>query len=302
MTRSRPPSAEPTPAGDDLSVVRYYTEAGADYGAWSSRYNMHFGYWRRGLNPLRLEPMLDEMTLQVLSRLGVDLDCPGTRLLDLGCGLGAPARLAARHHPGLAVDGVTLVPVQAHEARRLAAEEGVSDRVRLIVADYARAPLGDAAYRAAYAIESACHDRGLDKRGFVREAARLLAPGGRLVIADGFLKHARPMSRLLGWCYRRICANWALETFAELGPFTACLREHGFGRLRVEDASWRLAPSVLHIPEVTARFLWRELRTERLRLGRVRWGHVVACVLSPLLGAARTRFGYYLITARKIGD
>ena len=88
------------------------------------------------------------------------------------------------------------------------------------------------------------------------------------MLADGFLKHTRPMNRLLAWCYGRICANWALETFADLGAFAACLREHGFTEITVEDASLRLAPSVLHIPRVTLRFLWDELRTERLRMGR----------------------------------
>ena len=51
--------SDPTPHS---SVIRYYTDATQDYEAWSRRFNMHFGYWRRGLNPLRLEPMLDEMT------------------------------------------------------------------------------------------------------------------------------------------------------------------------------------------------------------------------------------------------
>jgi len=304
--RGRPRRDTPTPAYDPASIVRYYSESGRDYGAWSSRYNMHFGYWRRGLNPLALEPMLDEMTLQVLARLGVDLDAPGARLLDLGCGLAAPARLAVRRHPALSVDGVTLVPSQVREARRLAAVEGVDGggnpgRLHLFVGDYTRAPLAAGSYAAAYAIESACHDRGYDKRGFVREAARLLAPGGRLALADGFLKHTRPMNRLLAWCYGRVCANWALETFADLEAFTACLAEHGFTDVAVEDASLRLAPSVFHIPRVTLRFLWDELRTERLRMSRVRWGHVLACVLSPIVGMARSRFGYFLVTARK-GD
>ncbi len=294
----RQPPRSPV-ANDPASIVRYYSESGPDYGAWSRRFNMHFGYWRRGLAPWRLEPMLDEMTIQVLARLGIDLDAPGARLLDLGCGLGAPARLALRRHPRLRVDGVTLVPWQAREALRLAGAEGVGGRLRVLVGDYTRAPIPAGSYDAAYAIESACHDRGYDKRGFVRQAARLLRPGGRLVLADGFLKSTRPMSGPFGWCYGRVCANWALETFAGLEPFTACLREHGFDEVEVEDVSLRLTPSVLHIPRVTARFLWDELRTERLRMSRVRWGHVLACVLSPIVGMARWRFGYYLVTARK---
>jgi hypothetical protein len=55
----------------------------------------------------------------------------------------------------------------------------------------------------------------------------------------------------------------------------------------------------MHIPWVTARFLVKGLFKTRLRMSRVRWGHIGACLLAPLVGMARTRFGYYLITARK---
>ena len=48
-------------------VVEYYTDTGMDYRTWSARFNMHFGYWRRGLNPFRREPMLEEMNRQVVS-------------------------------------------------------------------------------------------------------------------------------------------------------------------------------------------------------------------------------------------
>ena len=63
--------------------------------------------------------------------------------------------------------------------------------------------------------------------------------------------------------------------------------------------SWRLGPSVLHIPFVTARVLLRYLVRRDLRIGRVRWGHVLASVLAPVVGLMRRRFGYFLVSARK---
>lgn len=293
------PPEEPGPAGNGRrQVVRYYTEAGPDYEAWSRSFNMHFGYFRRGLNPLRLEGMLDEMTRQVLTRVGLDLS-GAHRLLDLGCGMGAPARWAARRHAALSIDAVTLVPWQARRARRLAAEQGIDGRLRFLSADFTATPFPDGAFDGAYAIESACHDAGLAKEGFVREAARVLAPGARLALADGFLKGSAPLGWPLSRLFEEVCADWALPTFAEIGAFTRCLAEHGFEDLQVEEISLRLAPSVAHIPWVTARFLWRELRTHGLALGAVRWGHLRACVLSPLVGLARHRFGYFLVSARK---
>jgi hypothetical protein len=43
----------------------------------------------------------------------------------------------------------------------------------------------------------------------------------------------------------------------------------------------------------------RQLFETRLRLNKVRWGHILACLLSPVIGLARLRFGYYLIAATK---
>jgi hypothetical protein len=40
-------------------LIAYYENAGPDYGQWSSGFNMHFGYYRFGLNPFRRESMLE---------------------------------------------------------------------------------------------------------------------------------------------------------------------------------------------------------------------------------------------------
>ena len=282
-------------------IVRYYTEAGQDYRAWSRDFNMHFGYFRRGLNPFQLERMLEEMSRQVLRRLNLGSDSDG-RILDLGCGLGATIRLAGREYPNLKIDGLTLVPWQITQAEQLTPPDLLRQRVHFHQGDYTASAFADDTFDGLCALESACHDAGFAKEGFIREAARILKPGQRLVVADGFIKGTQSMNPFLRWCYRRVCENWALETFAEIDAFRACLERNGFADVVVEDASLRIAPSVMHIPWVTLRFLLQQLFETRLRLNRVRWGHILACVLSPMVGMARSRFGYYLITATKAGE
>ena len=288
----------PEPANIRDAVVRYYSEASQDYEAWSPGFNMHFGYWRPWLNPFRLETMLDEMTRQVLTRLEVDREATG-KLLDMGSGLGGPARLVARETAGLRVHAVTIVEWQTKHARELAIQGGAGARVQFVQADYTATPWPEGTYDGAYAIESACHADGGDKAAVIREAARVIRPGARFVVADGFLKHGRPMFPWFRWCYRKVCRNWAVEDFAQLDLFVDVLRRSGFDGIRVEEISYRIAPSVMHIPTVTARFLVRELWKSGWRLGSVRWGHLLACVLSPVVGMARSRFGYFLITAKK---
>jgi MPBQ/MSBQ methyltransferase len=281
-----------------LDVVRYYTEAGQDYEAWSRDFNMHFGYFRRGLNPFQLERMLEEMSRQVLRRLKLPPHSDG-RILDMGCGLGATIRLAGREYRNLRIDGITLVPWQIAHAEQLTAPDLLQRRVHFHQGDYTASAFADDSYDGIYALESACHDAGYAKEGFVREAARILKSGQRLVVADGFIKGIQPMNPFLRWCYRRVCDNWALETFAEIGQFIAALKRNGFADIAIEDASLRIAPSVMHIPWVTLRFLVKQLFETRLHLNKVRWGHIIACLLSPVIGMARARFGYYLITATK---
>src|SRR5271154_240123 len=82
-----------------IGLEQYYSEAGPDYAAWSPEFNMHFGYYRAGTNPLDREAMLEQMNAEVLARLQVD-GIVEPQLLDLGCGLGATLRSFARCLPG----------------------------------------------------------------------------------------------------------------------------------------------------------------------------------------------------------
>ncbi|HEY2290139.1 MAG TPA: methyltransferase domain-containing protein [Thermoanaerobaculia bacterium] len=285
-------AAAPVP----VDLVTYYTEAGMDYRAWSRNFNMHFGFYRWGMNPLALESMLEEMSRQVFRRLDLG---DGMKVLDLGCGLGAPTRTLIRQQD-VAVTAVTKVEWQIAMARKLSHEISAPGTVDWTLGDFTALDLPGGAFQAAFSIEASCHAEGADKEPFVRECSRLLAPGAKLVVADGFMKRSVGLPRwyaaLLGYMTR----NWAVERFADLPAFCACLERHGLTVLAAEDISWRIAPSVLHVPRVTLKFLAGELLLRRKKLNSVRWGrHIVACLLAPFIGLGRRYFGYYLITARK---
>ena len=277
-----------------IDLETYYTEAGMDYRAWSPAFNMHFGYWRRGMSPFTLEPMLEEMSRQVFRRLDL---ADGDRVLDLGCGVGAPARTLASER-AVAITAVTKVEWQIAMASKLGAGDAPRGTIDWLRGDYTSLDLPAASYQGAFSIEASCHAAGASKEPFVRECARLLRPEAPLVVADGLMKSAaRPRwyDALLGYMTR----SWAVERFADLPAFTACLAQHGLEVEAVEDVSWRIAPSVMHVPRVTIEFLARELLVQRRCLNRARRDHVIACLLAPLIGLGRRWFGYYLITARK---
>lgn len=284
---------------EDPALVQYYTEAGPDYAVWSPGLHMHFGLWRRGLSPLNREAMLVEMARAAFARITSAASAPVW--LDAGCGLGASARLATEDRPGLRVCGVTPVPWQVARARRLTAQRGLANRVRFYRMDYQRMAFADASFDGAYLLESSCYATGAGKNRLIEELHRTLKPGAKLCVTDGFLK---PGARL-GWFLRRVAnyvlKSWKIAELADSAAFVAALEAAGFINIRLEDVSWKVAPSFLHVPFVTLGFFLREVILERKPLTPERIHNALAPLAALFLGAARRKYSYMIISAQKAG-
>lgn len=293
-----PPVAAAPGCPEPIGLEQYYREAGPDYAAWSREFNMHFGYYRAGANPLDREAMLERMNAQVLARLQVGA-IAAPRLLDLGCGLGATLRSFARRMPQARLLGLTRVTWQVEQARALNSAAGCGKHVRVVEGDYEDTILPRASYDGVYALESSCHAHGADKGALLTEAHRLLRPGGRLVVADGFLTSARFASSLQQRIYRKLCECWVIEELARLDLFVARLQQLGFVKIAVERLQMRVAPSVAHVPWVTLKFLLTDVVFGERKMTRARWNNVLAPVLLPLVSAPLGPMSYCMITARK---
>jgi MPBQ/MSBQ methyltransferase len=281
-----------------IGLEQYYSEAGPDYAAWSREFNMHFGYYRAVANPLDRESMLEQMNAEVLARLHLD-GIPEPRLLDLGCGLGATLRSFVRRLPHARLLGLTRVPWQVEHANALNEAARCSERARAIESDFEGTILPGSSYDGAYALESSCHAHGADKGSLLAEAHRLLRPGGRLVVADGFLEGERFASALQQRIYRKLCDCWVIEELGQLHLFTARLEQLGFMDITVEHLQLRVAPSVAHIPWVTLKFLLTDVVFGKRKMTRARWNNVLAPVLLPLVSAPLGPMIYCMVTATK---
>lgn len=99
----------------------------------------------------------------------------GTRICDIGCGYGAPARLWADEY-GADVSGYTVSNAQVRYARRQTTEgPGPEYKCK----DFLENELADGSMDVAVAIESLTHIR--DPARVLKEVARILRPGGRFV-------------------------------------------------------------------------------------------------------------------------
>lgn len=101
-------------------------------------------------------------------------------MLDLGCGVGGPAREICRFSRANIV-GVNNNEFQITRAKKLTAESGpfVAARCSFVQSDFMKLPFGDASHDHAYAIEATCH--APDAAACYREIARCIKPGGMFV-------------------------------------------------------------------------------------------------------------------------
>ena len=110
---------------------------------------------------------------------------PSTRVLDLGCGLGGPARYLAATF-GCKVTGVDLSPAFIDAATYLTARCGLSDRATFQVGDALHLPFDDAFFDAVFLQHVAMNIE--DRTALYAGVHRILAHGGRLVIYDLVLR------------------------------------------------------------------------------------------------------------------
>lgn len=121
-------------------------------------------------------------TAELAASAGLD---PSTRVLDLGCGIGGPARYLAATF-GCKVSGVDLSPSFIDAATHLTERCGLSDRVSFQVGDALHLPHGDAAFDVVFLQHVAMNIQ--DRTSLYAEMHRILAPGGRLAIFDLVLR------------------------------------------------------------------------------------------------------------------
>ena len=106
----------------------------------------------------------------------------GEHVLDLGCGAGLDSLIAAQMVGSTgSVTGIDMTPEMLAKARAGAAELG-TDHVRFVEGEAERLPFDDASFDVV--ISNGVIDLVPDKDAVFSEVHRVLAPGGRIQVAD----------------------------------------------------------------------------------------------------------------------
>jgi ubiquinone/menaquinone biosynthesis C-methylase UbiE len=158
LWRRRPPVRTADPA----TIRAFFNEAAAD--------EEHY--------PSTIDPRIQHVKV-VLEHLG---DLNGKRVADVGCGKGRFARIVKERNPGASVVALDLAEAMLR---------GIPPDIERVAASMTALPLATEAFDGAYATESLEH--AVDIPGAVAELARIVKPGGRIVIID---KNAEAWGRL----------------------------------------------------------------------------------------------------------
>ncbi len=136
---------------------------------------------------------------------------PGTRVLDVGCGVGRWSRLLAAK--GALVTGVDLSPTMIAQAQRRAAAEGVAARCSFRVQDLSKLEV-DGQFDVVLGVTVLQHilDPGL-LHAAVRGMAVRLAPGGRIILLEA--APAAPVDRCDSTVFRARRRDVYLELFRD---------------------------------------------------------------------------------------
>jgi len=169
---------------------------------------------------------------------GLDQLPPGSRVLDVGCGIGGSARILARDY-GFEVLAISISPGQIERARQLT-PAGLP--CRFAVMDALALELPDASFDAVWTVEAGPHMP--DKQRFADELLRVLKPGGLLAVADWNRRDpaVQPLSALERAVMHQLLVQWAHPEFASIPGFRRNLETSPWATgLRVDTADWSRA-------------------------------------------------------------
>ena len=154
----------------------------------------------------------------------------GERILDLGCGTGTLAIAISRAAPGAAVSGFDADDAALDQARAKQARSGTSVQWQRGLAQ--NLPFQDGAFDAVVSSLFFHHLLRPDKRAAFAEIARVIRPGGRLLIAD-WGQPANAACRLL-FLTVQLLDGFATTRDSVEGVLPSLAAEAGFESVKIE--------------------------------------------------------------------
>ena len=211
------------------NIVDYYAATENAYkDSWDLNNSLaiHYGYWDEKVKTFPQSLLrMNEVMMKTAEIKQSD------KVLDAGCGIGGSS-IFLTEKIGCNVIGISLSERQILHARKLAEEKKLEDKVEFEVMNYCATAFPGESFDVVWGCESICYAD--DKEQFIKEAYRLLKPGGRLIVADGFVtkfeNNDHPTIR--NWI-----DGWQVNYLESPDRFEQFMNETGFKNISYKDIS-----------------------------------------------------------------
>jgi microcystin synthetase protein McyJ len=212
-------------------VVTHYTRrhSGRE-GLFGEQPFANYGYWTR--EGMTLAQAAEALTELVATAAGLG---PGDRVLDVGAGYGAGAVVYAQRCRPQSIVGIDITEIRIEEGRKYVAKHGLSEIIELRLGSATAMEFADASFDKLVSVECAFHFD--TRRDFLREAARVLKPGGTLALTDMIPRRGvdpRNYQRGELTLNSGVCLDNATNAY-DADRYAGYLREAGFEAVRIES-------------------------------------------------------------------
>jgi len=196
--------------------------------------HIHLGFYPSGHKNIDFRKAKVQFVHELVRWSGLDKLPKGSRILDVGCGIGGSSRILAKYY-GFSVTGITISPGQVKRARELTSSELTCNFQLMDALDL---KFEDGAFDAVWSVEAGAHMS--DKAKFADEILRTLRPGGYLALADWNSRDlkAYPPSYFEKLVLKQLLEQWVHPNFISIKDFGNILRTNKNSAGKVISENW----------------------------------------------------------------
>lgn len=215
-------------------IAEYYDSHQSLYSRFWSPTALHYGFWY--YDTKNLAEAITNTNKFVADALAIN---SGDVVLDAGCGVGGTSMYIAEA-TGARVEGITLSNVQLKIAGGRASRLPTSRLLNFSQQDYTRTSFKENAFSKVFGIESICHAQ--EKIDFLKEAYRIMKPGGKIAVVDAFLSK-NDLSTEETKIYTKFIEGWVVPNLATKDGFSEDLTQAGFRNVVFHDMQDKIKKS-----------------------------------------------------------
>ena len=219
----------------ERNVENFYGRGVEKYGDYHDGY-LNFGLWDEGITDYvaAAENLVERMG----ALLGLD---EGSRLLDVACGMGTQDVYLMRRFNPERIDGLDVTWKHIAHGRRRARDAGLEGRLQFHHGTATQIPFPEENFTHLLSIEGPVH---FDTReAFMREAFRVLVPGGVFALSDYSLKR-EPRNVLERTILGATMRLWQVprENADTVERYAEKMRRSGFQNVEIEEVGPKVIP------------------------------------------------------------